>query len=126
MTVPPSSRMTKSVPVRSSAGPGWSGSVSDLGSSCMVAPGRRAWSLTVLARGDDPPEPPAVLARGGDPPEPPAVLAREDDPPEPPAVLAREDDPPEPPAVLRLRARVPVAFSAAESAGGLLGRACAC
>src|SRR5215472_9437343 len=29
----------------------------------------------VLARGDDPPEPPAVLARGDDPPEPPAVLA---------------------------------------------------
>src|SRR5258707_5505912 len=25
------------------------------------------------ARGDDPPEPPAVLARGDDPPEPPAV-----------------------------------------------------
>jgi hypothetical protein len=51
----------------------------------------------VLARGDDPPEPPAVLARGDDPPEPPAVLARGDDPPEPPAVLpavlARGDDP---------------------------------
>ena len=40
----------------------------------------------VLARGDDPPEPPAGLARGDDPPEPPAVLARGDDPPEPPAV----------------------------------------
>src|SRR5215472_8870074 len=39
----------------------------------------------VLARGDDPPEPPALLARGDDPPEPPALLARGDDPPEPPA-----------------------------------------
>ncbi len=29
----------------------------------------------VLARGDDPPQPPAVLARGDDPPQPPAVLA---------------------------------------------------
>src|SRR5579859_6376546 len=32
--------------------------------------------LAVLARGGDPPGPPAVLARGGDPPGPPAVLAR--------------------------------------------------
>ena len=42
----------------------------------------------VLARGDDPPEPPAVLARGDDPPEPPAVLAGGDDPPEPPKLSA--------------------------------------
>src|SRR6266702_1141321 len=42
----------------------------------------------VLARGGDPPEPPAALARGGDPPEPPAALARGGDPPEPPAVSA--------------------------------------
>ncbi|HWF81776.1 MAG TPA: ATP-binding domain-containing protein [Streptosporangiaceae bacterium] len=41
-------------------------------------------SAAVLARGDDPPEPPAVLARGDDPPEPPGVLARGDDPPGPP------------------------------------------
>jgi len=33
----------------------------------------------VLARGDDPPQPPAVLAGGDDPPQPPAVLARGDD-----------------------------------------------
>src|SRR5579859_7928653 len=45
-------------------------------------------SSLVLARGDDPPEPPAVLARGDDPPEPPAVLARGDDPPEPPTTPA--------------------------------------
>jgi hypothetical protein len=50
---------------------------------------RAALHCTVLARGGDPPEPPAVLARGGDPPEPPAVLARGGDPPEPPAMLAR-------------------------------------
>src|SRR5258708_38771386 len=31
--------------------------------------------LPVPARGDDPPEPPAVPARGDDPPEPPAVPA---------------------------------------------------
>jgi pseudouridylate synthase len=31
----------------------------------------------VSARGDDPPEPPAVSARGDDPPEPPAMLAEE-------------------------------------------------
>src|SRR6266702_2964381 len=43
---------------------------------------------SVLARGDDPPDPPAVLARGVDPPDPPAVLARGVDPPDPPAVLA--------------------------------------
>src|SRR5215469_15787900 len=48
---------------------------------------------SVLAWGDDPPEPPAVLAWGDDPPEPPAVLAWGDDPPEPPAVLAEEDHP---------------------------------
>src|SRR6266568_920819 len=54
----------------------------------------------VLARGGDPPEPPAALARGGDPPEPPAALARGGDPPEPPAALARGGDPPEPPAAL--------------------------
>ncbi len=53
----------------------------------------------VLARGDDPPEPPAVLARGDDPSAPPAVLAREGDSPDPPAVLARGGDPPDPPAL---------------------------
>src|SRR6185437_10815307 len=43
---------------------------------------RRACAA-VLARGDDPPNPPAVLARGDDPPNPPAVdaggMARADD-----------------------------------------------
>jgi DNA-binding IclR family transcriptional regulator len=33
-------------------------------------------SAPVLARGDDPPDPPAMLARGDDPPDPPAMLAR--------------------------------------------------
>jgi DNA-binding IclR family transcriptional regulator len=33
-------------------------------------------SAPVLARRDDPPEPPAVLSRGDDPPEPPAVQSR--------------------------------------------------
>src|SRR5260221_9631463 len=43
----------------------------------------------VPARGDDPPQPPAVPARGDDPPEPPPVPARGRDPPEPLPVLAR-------------------------------------
>src|SRR5689334_1921041 len=72
----------------------------------------------VLARGDDPPEPPEAAGQGTRRPEAAspraAVLARGDDPPEPPeaagqgtrrpeaaspraAVLARGDDPPEPP-----------------------------
>ncbi len=42
-------------------------------------------TTAVPARGDDPPEPPAVLPPGDDPPEPPAVLPPGDDPPEPPA-----------------------------------------
>jgi low temperature requirement protein LtrA len=37
-----------------------------------TTPDARAAGHAVLARGDDPPEPPAVLARGDDPPEPPA------------------------------------------------------
>jgi FAD:protein FMN transferase len=60
----------------------------------------RTWQA-VLARGDDPPEPPAVLARGDDPQQPPAVLARGDDPQQPPAVLARRSDPGEPAATAR-------------------------
>jgi acyl-CoA synthetase (AMP-forming)/AMP-acid ligase II len=39
----------------------------------------RRFADAVLARGDDPQEPPAVQARGDDPPEPPAVQARGDD-----------------------------------------------
>ncbi|HET7017314.1 MAG TPA: DNA-3-methyladenine glycosylase [Streptosporangiaceae bacterium] len=46
--------------------------------------------------------PTAVLARGDDPPDPPAVLARGDDPPDSPAVLARGDDPPDPPGWVRV------------------------
>ena len=42
-------------------------------------------AAAALARGGDPPGPPAGLARGGDPPGPPAVLARGDDAPSPPA-----------------------------------------
>jgi signal transduction histidine kinase len=55
--------------------------------------------LAVPAQRDDPPEPPAVPAQRDDPPEAPAVPAQADDRPEPPAVPARGDDPPEPPAV---------------------------
>ena len=62
----------------------------------LVAAGYDQDFGAVLARRDDPPEPPAVLARRDDPPEPPAVLARRDDPPEPPAVLARGNDPQQP------------------------------
>jgi hypothetical protein len=43
-------------------------------------------ACTVPARGDDPPEPPAMPAQGDDAPEPPAMPARGDDPPEPPAM----------------------------------------
>src|SRR5258708_34832506 len=50
--------------------------------------------LPVPARGDDPPEPPAVPARGDDPPEPPAAPARGGDPPEPPAGPAPARDRP--------------------------------
>src|SRR6266545_4731242 len=51
----------------------------------------------VLARGDDPPDPPARPARGerpsGAPPVAGAVLARGDDPPDPPARPARGERP---------------------------------
>src|SRR5579859_4977932 len=90
------------------------GGIGHLPDLCVTVP---VFHQAVLARGDDPPDPPAVLARGDDPPEPPAVLARGDDPPGPPAVLARGDDPPEPPAGPRVVAFVQ-AFGHHDDIGG--------
>ncbi len=52
---------------------------------CGTYPRIRRAIHAVLARGDDPPEPPAVLARGDDPPEPPAVPALGDESADEPA-----------------------------------------
>ena len=72
---------------------------------CSDADVIRLLRQAVLARGDDPLDPPRIRRLGGDTPAArpaspanKAGLARGDDPPEPPAISPRGSGPPEPPA----------------------------